>query len=321
MPSLVNARLWQDFYLGRYDQATADAHTIIELSDNLGTYVHKFDAWQLLSMMSALGGDFDQARKMLRNVERTDEADAGVRVPGVVLIKSYIIAAEGNPAEAIRLAKPMLNTASITRNYWPRSHEWSRFHAVMARQADDPEFAEQCVERAELASERNPGVASYQGLAVQVRGYVHRDPELIGTAVDILRHSPRPQLLAMALADHGEALLTTLRTDKAIDLLREAAVIMDRIGHHHHLTSINSTLQRAGVEPHQSKSGKSGTGWEALTHTERAVAKFIIQGQTNRAAAAHLGISINTVGTHLRAIFAKVGVHSRVQLTNAWNNQ
>lgn len=167
---------------------------------------------------------------------------------------------------------------------------------------------------------RRRRVPSYQGLAVQVRGYVRQDPELLGTAVDILRDSPRPQLLAMALADHGDALLTTSHKENAVNRLREAAGIMDRIGHHHHhLAAINDTLQLAGVAPHQTTIGASETGWDALTPTEKAVAELIVQGQTNRAAAASLGISTNTVGTHLRAIFSKVGVHSRVQLTNAWN--
>jgi DNA-binding CsgD family transcriptional regulator len=30
-----------------------------------------------------------------------------------------------------------------------------------------------------------------------------------------------------------------------------------------------------------------------------------------------LGVSINTIGTHLRAVFTKLGVQSRVQLANA----
>jgi ATP/maltotriose-dependent transcriptional regulator MalT len=34
-------------------------------------------------------------------------------------------------------------------------------------------------------------------------------------------------------------------------------------------------------------------------------------------AAKALGISVNTVGTHLRSAYAKLGVQSRVQLTNS----
>ena len=58
------------------------------------------------------------------------------------------------------------------------------------------------------------------------------------------------------------------------------------------------------------------TGWACLTESERRVATLIGDGHTNKSAASALGVSVNTVGTHLRAVFAKLGVQSRVQLAN-----
>jgi DNA-binding CsgD family transcriptional regulator len=57
-------------------------------------------------------------------------------------------------------------------------------------------------------------------------------------------------------------------------------------------------------------------GLEALTETERRVADLISAGHSSRAAAAELGVSPNTVNTHVRSVFAKLGVRSRVQLSN-----
>ena len=59
------------------------------------------------------------------------------------------------------------------------------------------------------------------------------------------------------------------------------------------------------------------TGWGALTGTEVLVAQLVGGGRTNRSAADSLGISTNTVAAHLRSIFLKMDVHSRVQLVNA----
>jgi DNA-binding NarL/FixJ family response regulator len=47
---------------------------------------------------------------------------------------------------------------------------------------------------------------------------------------------------------------------------------------------------------------------------ERRVAELICDGHTNRSAAAELHLSPSTINTHLRAVFTKLGVHSRVQL-------
>jgi len=49
---------------------------------------------------------------------------------------------------------------------------------------------------------------------------------------------------------------------------------------------------------------------------ERRVAKLIAAGHTKESAAAMLGISVNTIGTHLGAIFVKLEVQSRVQLSS-----
>jgi transcriptional regulator of acetoin/glycerol metabolism/DNA-binding CsgD family transcriptional regulator len=55
-------------------------------------------------------------------------------------------------------------------------------------------------------------------------------------------------------------------------------------------------------------------GLGSLTDTERAVANLVAEGLTNRQIAERVFISRHTVDFHLRAIFRKVGVASRVEL-------
>jgi DNA-binding CsgD family transcriptional regulator len=56
-------------------------------------------------------------------------------------------------------------------------------------------------------------------------------------------------------------------------------------------------------------------GWESLTKTERSIADLVSEGRTNREIAASTFLSHHTVGYHLRHIFDKLGVDSRVELT------
>ena len=51
-----------------------------------------------------------------------------------------------------------------------------------------------------------------------------------------------------------------------------------------------------------------------LTDTERSIAALIAQGQTNRQVASTLFVTQNTVQTHVRHIFQKLGVRSRTEL-------
>ena len=54
--------------------------------------------------------------------------------------------------------------------------------------------------------------------------------------------------------------------------------------------------------------------WQGLTAAERAVAELVAGGLTNREVATRLAVSPHTVDDHLRSVFAKLGVHSRVEL-------
>jgi DNA-binding CsgD family transcriptional regulator len=56
-------------------------------------------------------------------------------------------------------------------------------------------------------------------------------------------------------------------------------------------------------------------GWASLTSSERSVAAIIAEGATNRQAAARLFLSRHTIDFHLRQIFRKLGISSRVALT------
>jgi DNA-binding CsgD family transcriptional regulator/tetratricopeptide (TPR) repeat protein len=54
---------------------------------------------------------------------------------------------------------------------------------------------------------------------------------------------------------------------------------------------------------------------DGLTETERRVATLVTQGRTNREVATAMFVTENTVQTHIRHIFQKLGVRSRTELT------
>ena len=56
-------------------------------------------------------------------------------------------------------------------------------------------------------------------------------------------------------------------------------------------------------------------GWPSLTDTERRVARLVAEGLTNAEVGQRLFLSRHTVDFHLRHIFRKLTVHSRVAMT------
>ena len=56
------------------------------------------------------------------------------------------------------------------------------------------------------------------------------------------------------------------------------------------------------------------SGWEALTETERRVVDLVAEGLTNPQIAGRMFISAQTVKTHMKNVFRKLGVSTRSEL-------
>jgi transcriptional regulator of acetoin/glycerol metabolism/DNA-binding CsgD family transcriptional regulator len=78
-----------------------------------------------------------------------------------------------------------------------------------------------------------------------------------------------------------------------------------------------ATARTRGAQPRRNTATTPAYGWSSLTDTEVAVAEQVAQGLTNREAAAHLYLSPHTIDYHLRQVFQKLDVRSRVELTQA----
>jgi DNA-binding NarL/FixJ family response regulator len=62
------------------------------------------------------------------------------------------------------------------------------------------------------------------------------------------------------------------------------------------------------------RAGPEADGFDALTGREREIADLVAAGRTNREVAEQLVLSPKTIEAHLRNIYAKLGVRSRVEL-------
>jgi DNA-binding CsgD family transcriptional regulator len=62
------------------------------------------------------------------------------------------------------------------------------------------------------------------------------------------------------------------------------------------------------------KRRRPSAGWDSLTPTELDVVRLVAEGLTNRQIAEKLFVSPRTVQSHLRSIFAKLGVSTRTEL-------
>mgnify|MGYP004704219761 CR=1 FL=1 len=62
---------------------------------------------------------------------------------------------------------------------------------------------------------------------------------------------------------------------------------------------------------------ENGAAIPALSERETEVLKLVAQGYVNKEIAARLGIGIATVSTHIKNLYRKLAVHTRVQVVRA----
>jgi DNA-binding CsgD family transcriptional regulator len=103
-------------------------------------------------------------------------------------------------------------------------------------------------------------------------------------------------------------------TVDAISSLDRALAINAQAGASWDAARVRGRLRQLGVLRRNAIPKRPGTGWEALTSTEASVARLASLGKTNREIAETLFVSPHTVDSHLRHIFDKLGVNSRIHL-------
>ncbi len=168
----------------------------------------------------------------------------------------------------------------------------------------------------EVLERERPVSPVFAAVALHGRGILERDFQALLDAASALR-TRRPLLYAAAAEDAGTELSRADRHPEAIQQLNaafdsfitcEAVADARRVGR---------ALRKLGVERRIVSQTRSTSGWDSLTAAELRVVNVIAEGATNREAAARLHLSQNTVKAHVRNAFAKLGIHSRIELSRS----
>jgi DNA-binding CsgD family transcriptional regulator/tetratricopeptide (TPR) repeat protein len=320
LPALHCAQLWQDFNLGHSDDAESGARTLLELGTELGNGVYALDALIVQIALELLRGQTQSAAARLAFADQLTDTDDDVRRPGLGVMHGWLAASQGDLGKALDVLGPVAAGAVGPTSYWPMWPCWMGLFFEIGAAGKEAGFSDLVVRVAELAASRNPGVASFEGVALSVRGGNTGDLAMLGESVRILQRSPRPILRASGAERYGRALLAAGQREAGVEQLDKAWDDYHRMDARVYRVGVQRVLREAGVRRAKwSAAGpRPSTGWGSLTDAERRVARLIADGRSNRSAAGELGVSVNTVGTHLRVAFSKLGVQSRVQLANAF---
>ena len=164
---------------------------------------------------------------------------------------------------------------------------------------------------AALAGRARAAVLLARGEPLEAARVAHASAEAAGSVGADLQAAFSRGLEGRALAAAGERL-------EAIAALREAEHELDACGSVRVRDEMRRELRRLGAraEP-RGPAAPGDSGIDSLTKRELEIAGLVTDRLTNREIAAALFLSDKTIESHLRNIFHKLGVSSRVEVARA----
>jgi DNA-binding NarL/FixJ family response regulator len=275
---------------GRLDAAAAEAGTAL----GAGTYAGAARA--VLTEVALRRGD-------LRTAERYAD-------PGPSLSGGWLREVRDGPEAAVEHLAPVYDVLPEHPGLLAGDPTAAARLVRVSLAAGDRARAGVTVAAAEGLARDNPGYPALTGSALHARALLDRDPEPLVAAVSL---TPDGWARASAAEDLG-ALLAIHRD--AVRRLEEALEGYGAAGAAPDAARVRRRLRALGVRRrHWSYADRPVSGWESLTGTESAVALLVAQGWTNPQIAGQMYLSAHTVAYHLRRVFRKLDVASRVELT------
>lgn len=265
-------------------------------------------------------GDLVTATDGLRRLE--ESIPAGQSHPCAVtlrLIAGQVAAANDGPVAAIDEIRPFAEDPGLRVQLLLEAPTATAWCVRTAMAADDHALADLLVSTAEDLARANPEHASAVVAAAHGRALVKQDV----TALAELRDSCSDPWTSASLAEDIAAVHLDTCREQAVEELNRALAGYDEIEAELDSARVRRTLRRLGVRRRRTTTRRTDepepeprprTGWDSLTGTEQKVARLVADGLTNRQVAKELFISPHTVGFHLRQIYRKLAIGSRVDL-------
>ena len=310
---ISSIHLWHGWTLLQYGEL-ADAEESLRVGQE------EFDAWGFGDVARIYTGAF-HARALVER-GRPDEArtllDRAGPLPGDNsegsrywrATRLALLVAEGRDAEAVAVYEDyelhhshvVLPAGTHTRSLVARALD------RLGRRDEAIAHAE-----AELGAARHWGAPGTVGPTLRTLGLLTGDIALLEEAASVLEGSHARLEHAKALADLGSALRRARRPTDAREPLRRALELADACSADPLIEHVRSELYATGARPRTTALG----GVDALTASERRVAAFAADGQSNRDIAQALFVTPKTVEVHLSNAYRKLGIRSRRELAGA----
>jgi DNA-binding CsgD family transcriptional regulator len=302
------------FLCGDWDDAVTEVEAGLALAEEFGSRLGKVWPHSILANIAVHRDDLPAAERELAEAERA-LAETGVQfgIDWMMWGRALLEEAQGNASSALSLlegAWELDSALGIVSEYPRLGPDLVR----LAQAAGKVERARSVTEALEEVAGRMEAATAH-GAALRCRGLLENDPTVLLRSVELYRRSPRPIELGFACEDAGMALASAGRRAEGLALLGEALEAYEQVSALRDAARVTAALRLLGARRgRRGVRSRPAMGWESLTVTEQKVVGLVVEGLPNAEIARRLYVSRYTVETHLKHVFAKLGISSRVEL-------
>jgi DNA-binding CsgD family transcriptional regulator/tetratricopeptide (TPR) repeat protein len=297
---------------GRPDDATTEAEAGLKAADELGAHGFALFGLGVLAIVELRRGNVEAAAHHIERAESEQRAAHGAMYGSLwaTWAAAQVGEAQGGPERAMEVLRGCYTDVRDRR--WllmlePEAAAWMTRTALAAGRRS---AAAEVVETARQVAHDNPGHPVLSAAAAHAHGILHGDATAL---VQAGAQYGGPWGVASAAEDLGVLLIGDRKA--AVEKFDEAAEGYRSAGALRDAARVRARLRDLGVRRrHWAYAERPSTGWDSLTDTERSVASLVAQGLTNRQVATQMFLSPHTVSFHLRRVFRKLDIGSRVEL-------
>jgi DNA-binding NarL/FixJ family response regulator len=312
VPPILRARM--HLAAGRLADAAVEAEAALATAQTLAAHGHAWIARSVLGMIALRRGDLAAAARHIASRPAPMPHFAGIYARAeTTLAQAQITEARTGPVAALGLVRDICAGLPTHRGLLATEPAAAAWLIRVARAAGDEELAAAVARAAEALAGDNPGFGTLATAAAHALGLAHRDPARLAQAA--AQHEDT-WARASAAEDLGVLLASKADKDQAVRRLTEALDGYAQAGATADMARIRHRLRKLGVcRRHRGPSAvRPVSGWASLTDTECAASQLVAQGLNNQQIASRMYISVHTVACHLRQVFRKLNIGSRVEL-------
>jgi DNA-binding CsgD family transcriptional regulator len=312
VPAILRARM--HLARGRLRDAAAEGEAALASATTLAAHGYTSIAHSVLAVIALRRGDLEAAAQHVanRSGRATHFADGHARSE-TTFAEAQVTEVRKGPAAALDQIRAILAVLPDRPGLLLGEPATAAWLARTALTAGDHEVAASVAGVASALAQDNPEVPALTAAAAHTLGLVRHDPDRLAQAA--AQHQD-PWARASAAEDLGVLLAEQADQDRAVQRMGEALDGYGKTGAAIDLARVRRRLRRLGVRRrHWARSAeRASAGWDSLTETERVTSELVAQGLSNQQAADRMYVSVHTIAFHLRQIFRKLSIGSRVEL-------